>query len=130
MSHRSRQRGFTLLEVMVALAVLAIGMSALIKASSSATANTAYLNERTLASWVASNVLTELQLSGQFPALGDKRGTTLMANHEWHWQMKVIKTELPTMHKVEVAVRSREESERPVSTLTGFVGKSVTQTTP
>ena len=59
---RSRVAGFTLLEVLIALAVLALSMGAAIKAASDYTNNQAYLRDRTIAMWVARNVLVRLMV--------------------------------------------------------------------
>lgn len=56
------ERGFTLLEVLVALAILAIALGALIKAGSTNTANAVYLRDKTFAHWVALNTITEMQV--------------------------------------------------------------------
>jgi len=66
-----RVRGFTLIEVLVALAIVAVTLGAGIKAAGSLTANTARLAEVTAAQWCADNKLTELKLRGQFPDIGD-----------------------------------------------------------
>jgi general secretion pathway protein I len=68
---RSRGRGFTLIEVLVALAIVAITLGAGIKAAGSLTANTARLAEVTAAQWCADNQLTALKLARQFPDIGD-----------------------------------------------------------
>lgn len=59
-----RRRGFTLVEVLVAVAVLGIAMAAVIKATAENGANASYLRDKTFAHWIASNKLAEMQLSG------------------------------------------------------------------
>ena len=63
-----RQHGFTLLEVMVALAVIAFALAAAVSAVSGNTRNAAGLQQRTYAHWVAMNKMAELQISQQWPA--------------------------------------------------------------
>ena len=84
--------GFTLLEVMVALAIIAIALGALIKGGGDNASNAAYLKNKTLAQWVAMNKVAELQLKGKWPDLGTRSGTMELANNEWHWETKVAKT--------------------------------------
>lgn len=117
-------RGFTLLEVMVALALIAIALASGVTAVSSNTRNAAGLQERTYAHWVAMNKLAEVQTSKQWPELRETRGEELMARHTWHWTMKVTKTPNDFIRRVDVMVRSNEGDESSLVTLSGFVGKS------
>ena len=75
-------RGFTLIEVLIALAVLAIALSAVIKGVSANANNAAHLRDRMLAHWVAMNKVTELQTNTTLPTPGVTTGTMLMAEHE------------------------------------------------
>ena len=84
--------GFTLLEVMVALAIIAITLGALIKGGGDNALNTAYLKDKTLAQWVAMNKVAELQLKRKWPDLGTRSGSMELANREWNWETKVGKT--------------------------------------
>ena len=86
-----RSHGFTLLEVLVALAVLAIAMGAVIKVSATNSSNAAYLKEKTIAHWIAVNKANEYRISGDWPSPGTKKGSEIMANQEWRWQVKVSK---------------------------------------
>ena len=67
----SGERGFTLIEVLVALAIVAVTLGAGIKAAGSLTANTARLADVTAAQWCADNQLTGLKLARQYPDIGD-----------------------------------------------------------
>jgi len=117
------QRGFTLLEVIVALAVIAFALGAAVSAVSGNTRNAASLQQRTYAHWVAANQLAELHISRQWPATRTTRGSSLLARHEWFWEMRVQKTPDPSVRRVDIAVRANEDDETPVVTLTGFVGQ-------
>ncbi|HVJ29316.1 MAG TPA: type II secretion system minor pseudopilin GspI, partial [Gammaproteobacteria bacterium] len=68
---RSRSAGFTLIEVLVALAVIALGLTAVIKALGEYTYAANYMRQKTLASWIATNKLTEIAIAPTWPALGD-----------------------------------------------------------
>lgn len=119
-----RQRGFTLLEVLVALAVLAFAMAALIKTGAENARAAAYLRDKTLAQWVAMNVIAEQQLSAAWPSKGTKRGNEEMGLHEWFWELRVAETFDEDVRRLEVAVRASEDKElTPVVTLVAFLAR-------
>ncbi len=118
-----RQRGFTLLEVIVALAVIAFALSAAVSAVSGNTRNAAGLQQRTYAHWVAMNQMAELHVSRLWPNTRTTRGSSLMARHEWYWSMKVSTTADKNVRRVDITVRADEGDESPLVTLTGFVGR-------
>ena len=78
-------KGFTLIEILVALAVIAISLGAIISTSGSHARSATYLKQKTIAHWVAMNEITKLQIENDFPGIGDKQGSTEMANKEWFW---------------------------------------------
>lgn len=98
------QRGFTLLEVLIAMAVIAIALTAIIKTGSNAAANTAYLKEKTYAHWVAMNRLSELQAKKNWPSVGTLSDTEKMMGQEWEWTQKTTETVEPNLRRVEVSV--------------------------
>ena len=86
-------QGFTLLEVLIALAVRALSMGAVIKATSDYTGNQSYLRDRTMAMWVARNVLVRFQVSGEWLSVGERKGTEEMGGQEWRWLTRISQTE-------------------------------------
>lgn len=119
------QRGFTLLEVLVALAIIAFALSALIRVTGTGAANASYLRDRTFAQWVAENRLAELRTrDGFWPATGKDDGEVEMAGREWFWTTRVIKTPEPEMRRIDVEVRLEDDEDiAPVGILTGFVAR-------
>ena len=122
---KRRTKGFTLLEVMVALAVIALALAAATSAVSGNIRNASGLQQRTYAHWVAMNKLTEMQLVKQWPATKTTTGSSLMAKQEWYWSTKVTKTPdgFDLIRKVDISVRLNEDDESSLITLTGFIGK-------
>ena len=114
--------GFTLLEILVALAVLALSMGAVIKAASSYTGNVSQLRDRTFASWVARNVLNEFQIRKEWPSVGERKGSVEMAQHEWRWVATISQTEEAELRRLDIEVMSPdEEISTPMAVLSGFL---------
>ena len=118
---KNKKQGFTLLEVLVALAILAIALSAAIKVSTANVENASYLRDRTLAHWVAMNILTEIQIKEVWPSLGKKTGTTMMAEREWFWIMNTSDTVDKELRRVEIKVFYKKDDENALSLLVGFI---------
>lgn len=98
-------RGFTLLEVLVALAILAIAMAALIQAASDSARTQLILQERTIAGWVAENVIAEIQLDDRWPDAGSRfSGEAMMADRDWRWAVEVQATPDPGLRRFDVSV--------------------------
>ena len=114
--------GFTLLEVLVALAVLALTMGAVIKAVGDYTGNQAYLRDRTLAVWVARNVLAEQQLESAWPGVGEIQGNSDMGGREWSWLATVTQTEEEELRRLDVEVHMIDDDDsEPLAVLSGFL---------
>lgn len=122
---RGRSRGFTLVEVMVALAIVAIAVPALLFTLDQQIDGTAHLRDRSLAGIVASNRLTELRLAlrgGQRRLQGSLSGSETMADREWHWRVQTSATQLPGFSRVEIVVRDRDADTAPsLHTLVAFL---------
>lgn len=114
--------GFTLIEVMIALSIFAV-MAAAISRTASQNADTVlYLEEKTLASFVAENRLNQIKLTG-FPAATQTKDDIEMANREWHITTKVEETPLPNFRRIEIKVAKMSDKESSLVSLTGFMGK-------
>ena len=120
-----RVRGFTLVEVMVAMAVVAVALPALLFALNQQIDGTATLRERSLASWVASNRLAETRLvvanTGRLPS-GTLEGESTLADRDWFWWVEQEGTEVPGFRRVEIRVSTEQDPEQPaVYTLVAFL---------
>ncbi|MEX6502075.1 type II secretion system minor pseudopilin GspI [Pseudomonas zhanjiangensis] len=125
-----RPAGFTLLEVLVALAIFAVVAASVLSATARSLQTAASLEDKTLAMWVADNRLSELQL-GQAPAAeGRDQGELTFAGRLWQWQSEIQATSEPSMRRVTLWVAPSPERglggdlrERAVVSLSGFVGE-------
>ena len=116
-------KGFTLLEVLVALAVIAFSLAAAASAVSGNARNASGLQQRTYAHWVAMNEMTKLHVGNQWPSIKTTKGSSLMARHEWFYAIKVSQTPNRHIRRVDVMVRPEEDDDSPLVTLTGFLGQ-------
>lgn len=115
-----RNDGFTLLEVMIALAVLAIALAAVIDKSIEAGANVSYLRDRTLAHWVAENRLAEMQAMEDWRD-GRQTGEAELADRAWYWEVEALPTPARNLRRVVIRVSDQEDAETPLSVLHGFL---------
>src|SRR5688572_28933903 len=79
----SRHSGFSLIEVLVALTIVAIALSAIIRATAVMTGNTAHLKEKTCAHWIAMNRVAELRVTKAWPEVGNSSDDVVMFGEEW-----------------------------------------------
>ena len=122
-------RGFTLIEVLVALAIVAIGMAAVLESLTSSANTALYLQDKTLAEWVALNRIETVRLSGTTPTVGTSNDTLEYAGRSWEWQEKVTDTRIQGMRQIVVDVRpadSKAGDDRGwYATAAGFMGDAV-----
>ncbi len=104
MSASLRLGGFTLIEVLVALAILAIALAAAARAANVATDSAQETRLRTLATWVAQNRVAEMQATRAFPSTGTVSGRSGMAGIEFEWQQVTTATPNAAFRKVELKV--------------------------
>ncbi|MGH8303063.1 MAG: type II secretion system minor pseudopilin GspI, partial [Steroidobacteraceae bacterium] len=122
-------RGFTLIEVLVALAIVAIGMSAVLEALTSSANTAIYLQDKTFAQWVALNRIETVRLSGTVPSAGTSNDDTDYAGRSWEWRQKVTSTRIPGMVQVDIDVRpadSKAADDRGwYASATGFISNAI-----
>ncbi|HZF15201.1 MAG TPA: type II secretion system minor pseudopilin GspI [Steroidobacteraceae bacterium] len=123
----SRSPGFTLIEVVVAMAIIVVVLAGLFF-QINRVADTAFdLRQRTLAQWVALNRLTDLRLTG-VPSIGQKpSGSLEFANAKWRWQAEVVATRIPGLVEIRVSVALESDPKDSwLSTVEGFNGNAMT----
>lgn len=113
--------GFTLVEVLVALAMVSIALLAALNAAGQATSAAGELRARLFAGWVAENRLAEHRARGDWLPLGIGRGTQSQGGIEFAWREEVIATPNPAFRRLDVFVSRPAEDSRALARLTGFV---------
>ncbi|MEJ0006903.1 MAG: type II secretion system minor pseudopilin GspI [Steroidobacteraceae bacterium] len=125
----SGQRGFTLIEVLVALVIVALGMSALLESLGSAADTASWLRDRTFAQWIGFNQLETMRLSGTVPTAGSTDGELDYAGRHWRWRQIVTDMGFPGLFRVDVKVEPADTSTVDekgwMATVTGGVGDAV-----
>lgn len=121
---RVAARGFTLVEVLVALMIVAMGLAALMTAVSGTARASGYLRDKTLAEWIALNRLAEVRLN--LNKMGDNKDTGQVdfANRTWHYDTRYFDTNIPSMKRLVVRVWLGDSNTKgtPVAEATGFMG--------
>ncbi|MDB6013181.1 MAG: hypothetical protein JWL65_5431 [Gammaproteobacteria bacterium] len=129
---KPRGRGFTLIEVLVALAIVAIGMAAVLGALTSSASTVLYMRDKTLAQWIALNHIAEERLKvqpGQVPQQGNSDGDVDYAGQKWHWRQETVPTAVKGMVRMDVMVRpadvKADDKHGWYVTLSGIIGDAV-----
>ena len=123
-----RTQGFTLVEVLVALMVVAIGLAALMVSVSGAARTSGYLRDKTLAQWIAMNRITEVRLnsSNKFAPNTDTSEVNF-GGRTWHYDTRYFDTSITTMKRVVVRVYAGDAKAKggPLIEATGFLGAAI-----
>ena len=127
MIHR---RGFTLIEVLVALIIVALGAAAVLTALRTAADSAQRQRERMLAGQVAMNRITETRLEPEWPSTGTREGSAEMGGRRWRWRQEIGRTPFDGVVQITVRVRPEVQSglkadEGWLVTLTGARGRSL-----
>lgn len=106
---------------MVALVVVALGMMAVHTQLNRYAVATAYVEEKTLASWIATNKLTELSVGPTWPSVGDYDEDVEFAGQDWRCEIVVSETDVANLHRVDVSVRLLSDPERVVHKVSALI---------
>lgn len=121
---RAGARGFTLIEVLVAVAVLALSLGIFVSGSSSYADHARHIQDKTLALWVARNRLVEYQIAENWPDTGKRDGRADMGGREWAWESEVEESPDPAVRRAEIRVFrviDDQPQEEPLAYLVGFM---------
>jgi general secretion pathway protein I len=114
-------RGFTLIETMVALVIVSLGMTAVYMQLSQYASNAIYLRDKTLASWIGSNVVTELSIQPQWPGIGDEMQEREFADRVWSLTIEISETEVENLRRADVSVALADRPERIIHTVSALI---------
>ena len=121
MQSRLRHKGFTLLETLVALAILAIALAAVMRATGAGINHAEAMRLRVLADWVAQNRLAQHAARGDFLPPGIQNGEETQAGVRLIWKEEIGVTPNPAFRRIEVSVYSPENPEYALRRLSGFL---------
>ena len=132
--NHSNQKGFTLVEVMVALTVVAVTLPALLFLLSQQVDGTAYLRDRSVAQWVAADRVAEVRLAvakQRRASEGVIAGESERAGRTWYWRSEIQETPVPGFMRLTVTVTSEEgEGDAALYTLDAFLNAEVVNASP
>jgi general secretion pathway protein I len=121
MKHRLKS-GFTLIEIMVALAIITITLGAIIENTTAANINAQYLRDKTVAGWIAMNQISLVRAKRQWgSASASKQGEVEMAGQQWQWRINFVKTDDANIRRLNVQV-FKLDAEKPIVLMSGFMG--------
>ncbi len=118
---RAKRAGFTLIEVLVALAIVAIALMSALRAAGQGTNTVGELRSRLLAGWVAENLLAEHRARRDWLPLGIQRGSGREGGLDFAWREEVIATPNPSFRRVDVRVFATAEESHALAHLAGFI---------
>jgi general secretion pathway protein I len=122
-SRRRREGGFTLIEVLVALAVVATGISAMVTLSGGAADRAGRMDSRVLGTWTAANRLAELRLVHAWPGPGITQTQSAEGGRRWYLRENVQATADPDLRRIDIQVFGDEAQTDEVANLFGYLAK-------
>src|SRR4029078_11988679 len=107
----ARARGFTRLEAMVALVIVALGMMAVNGQLNRYVVAASFVEEKTLASWIGTNEITAMIVAPTWPAVGTADEDVEFAQRKWRCHIVVTETDVMNLHRVDVSVSLKDNPE-------------------
>jgi general secretion pathway protein I len=116
--------GFTLIEILVALAIVAVALAAGMRALAQSADGATTLKSRTLALWVAQNRLAVAQLAHPAPAQGTSAGDAAQAGRSFVWRETVTATPNPAFRKIDIVVSEPGAPDYALARLVGYIAST------
>jgi general secretion pathway protein I len=120
---RRHNGGFTLLEVLVALAIAATGITAMVQAMTARINRAQDLEQKVLATWVAGNRLSELRLARAWPGEGVTGGSEMAGDRALWIRQRILNTPDPDVRKVEITIFADDAEEDEAAFIFGYLLK-------
>lgn len=117
----NKETGFTLIEVLIALALVSIALMSALRAAGQGTNNVAELRSRLLAGWVAENLLAEHRARADWLPPGIQRGTSREGGFDFTWREEVITTPNAAFRRIDIRVFATSEESHSLAHLVGFI---------
>ncbi|HEY1461197.1 MAG TPA: type II secretion system minor pseudopilin GspI [Casimicrobiaceae bacterium] len=118
-----RASAFTLVEVLVALAIIAVALAAGFRSIAQSADGATALKARTLALWVAQNRLALAQIESPTPGPGSRSGAAEQAGTTFAWQETIGGTPNPAFRKIEITVADPSAPDHVLARLIGYLGQ-------
>lgn len=118
---RAAAAGFTLLEVLVAMSIISLGLIGVFGSLNQMLGATALLRDKTLATWIATDRITEMRVNGEYPDAGEREDAIDMAGAEWIYTIKIAKIPDMAMRRLDVSVGFADDPGNTVATVIGFL---------
>lgn len=123
----NKNRGFTLIEVMIALAIVAMALPAFMTLVSSQLRGSGFIREKTQAYWIAEDQLTRLNLRhkliDQLVLPDTENGVVEVSGVEWFWEINSQDTEVENFKRIDIRVSLNSEKENTLALLSGFMNE-------
>ena len=120
---RHSRRGFTLLETLVALAIMTIALTAAFRAMGVAAQTSGDLREHLIGNWVAENRFAELRATQAWPEPGTQEGDATQAGQTYHWRQETVSTANSMVRRINLSVYGPGSGEHAITRLSGFVAR-------
>lgn len=113
--------GFTLVEALVALLIVSLGMMAVNTQLNQYATTSFYIEQKTLASWIATNLITELSVQNEWPEPGDTEDELEFSNRTWHYRIEISETQVPNLRRADVFVALADRPEDTLHRVSGLI---------
>ena len=118
-----RQYGFTLIEIIVALMVIAIALGAVINTTAGSLDMGSHIRNKTLALWVAENYVNELVIEQQWPDVGKQTDTIALDQHNWYLVADISPTANTSMRKIRISVFENSRDSNALLSLNAYINR-------